>query len=863
MDLRNKLVFLKKIWFVIAMFLLLYVSFYFYVNSERLVDRANNQRLISFQLTDELRRTSDDLTRMARTYVATSDLRFKGYFQDILDIRDGKQPRPAEYSFIYWDLVTANSQLRRVENGQAISLLDLMRQTSFVDNEFEKMHEAKIHSDNLAELELNAMRLIETASYSDMEFARAKAMQMLHDENYHQVKAMIMAPINESYKLVRIRTQTAIDSARDNALIFRIIFITVTLSTTIILWRFYVSLSITLGSSAKEIHALIRRIGQGDFNTSIPVLSGMENSVLADLLDMQRKLYIHENERKEAEEKLCIAAICFESQEAMMITDVRSNILRVNQAFTKSTGYTSEEVIGKTPRILQSGRHNNDFYREMWKVIKRTGGWQGEIWDRRKNGEVYPKWLTISAVKGSDGAVTHYVAMHSDITEHKNAEKKIQKLAFFDQLTDLPNRFLLNERITQAMLANIRSNNHGALLFIDLDNFKSLNDTLGHNKGDLLLKQVAQRLITCVRAGDTVARLGGDEFIMLLTNLNENESDSAIHVGNVCKKILTTLNQTYQLDTISHHSTASIGVTLFNGLQSSIEDLMKQADLAMYKSKEMGRNTFHFFDQEMEAIALKRATFEKDFQEGINKNQFLLYYQAQMNSDMFLLGAEALVRWQHPKYGIVSPAEFIPLAEETGLILPLGHRVLETACYQLSTWANQPKMAHLTISVNVSARQFHQEDFVGQVLAILKNTGANPRRLKLELTESLLISNVDEIIKKMFALRAEGVGFSLDDFGTGFSSLSYLKRLPLDQLKIDRSFVRDVLTDHNDASIAKAIIVLAQNLDLSVIAEGVETEAQRDFLAKSGCHAYQGYLFGKPLPIESFEQLLQKKNIHV
>ena len=567
-------------------------------------------------------------------------------------------------------------------------------------------------------------------------------------------------------------------------------------------------------------------------------------------------IYSDISELKLVEADLRIAAAAFDSQEAIMVTDADSVILKVNKAFTETTGYEAADVVGLTPRLLQSGRHNADFYREMWETLNRDGIWQGEIWDRRKNGDEYPKWLTISVVKDEAGTVTHYVGSHFDITERKLAEEKIHQLAFFDQLTGLPNRTLLLDRLKQAMAASGRNDSHGALLFIDLDNFKALNDSLGHDVGDLLLKQVAQRLLKCVREGDTVARLGGDEFVVVLANLSSIGEEAATGTELVAEKILGTLNQIYRFGDVAHHSSSSIGVTLFKGPLIPIDDLMKQADLTMYKAKEAGRNAIRFFDPAMELAVKERTALESDLRRSVEANRFLLHYQAQVTGDGRVTGAEVLVRWQHPERGMVSPGEFIPLAEETGLILPLGNWVLETACLQLARWAGQPEAAHLTLAVNVSARQFRQPDFVDQVLAVIRNTGVDPTRLKLELTESMLVHDVQEIIEKMFALRAHGVSFSLDDFGTGYSSLSYLKRLPLDQLKIDQSFVRDVLIDPNDAAIAKTIVALAQSLGLGVIAEGVETEAQRDFLASSGCHAYQGYFFARPLPLAGFEQFL-------
>jgi diguanylate cyclase (GGDEF)-like protein/PAS domain S-box-containing protein len=557
-------------------------------------------------------------------------------------------------------------------------------------------------------------------------------------------------------------------------------------------------------------------------------------------------------EHKLFEADLRIAATTFESQEGMMVTDAGSVILKVNRAFTTITGYTAEEAVGQTPRLLNSGRHNAAFYREMWETINRTGGWQGEVWDRRKNGEVYPKWLAISAVKDDDGTVTNYIGTHYDISVRKHAEERIHELAFFDQLTGLPNRTLLLDRLKQTMTASGRSGSYGALLFIDLDNFKELNDTLGHDVGDLLLKQVAERLTQCVREGDTVARLGGDEFVVILANLSFSATEAGTGTETVAEKILASLNQVYRFGDAAHHSTASIGATLFNGHPISIDSLMKQADLTMYKAKEAGRNTLRFFDPAMEVAVKARAALESDLRAAVEAKRFVLHYQAQVAGGQ-VTGAEVLVRWKHAERGMVSPAEFIPLAEETGLILPLGHWVLETACAQLAVWATQPAMTHFTLAVNVSARQFSQPDFVDHVLAVLADTGANPRRLKLELTESILADNVQDIIEKMHALKAKGIGFSLDDFGTGYSSLSYLKRLPLDQLKIDQSFVRDVMVDANDAAIARTIVALAQSLGLGVIAEGVETEAQKDFLASSGCHAYQGYFFSRPLVLEAFE----------
>ena len=610
---------------------------------------------------------------------------------------------------------------------------------------------------------------------------------------------------------------------------------------------------------ARHLHDLamnVVAIDPGNLNARVS-LNRRHTSTYRDELDILVESFNHFlADRKKAAEQLLIAATAFESQEAMMVTDTNGIVLRINKAFAETTGYSPEEIVGQTPRLLRSGRHDEAFYRQMWESINLTGAWQGEIWDRHKSGNQYLKWLTISAVRNAEGGITHYIGTHYDLTERKKAEERINALAFYDQLTNLPNRILLVEHLNRSMAASLRSGSHGALLFIDLDNFKTLNDTQGHEMGDLLLKQVADRLKQCVRGEDTVARQGGDEFVVLLSDLGTSEPEAASTAESIAEKILEQLNLPYQIGHFSHHSTASIGVTLFSGNQSSVDDLMKQADLAMYRAKGAGRNIVRFFDPAMEAIVKVRAELEDDLRQAIDKKQFLLHYQPQVVDDGRITGAEVLVRWQHPLRGMISPADFIPLAEDTDLILPLGQWVLETACRKLALWSTRPETAALNIAVNVSAKQFRQPGFVDQVLAAVKQSSADPRRLKLELTESLLVDNIEEIIEKMHRLKAKGIGFSLDDFGTGYSSLSYLKRLPLDQLKIDQSFVRDVLSDPNDAAIAKTIVTLGQSLGLAVIAEGVETQAQRDFLANAGCYAYQGYFFSKPLPEELFEQFL-------
>jgi diguanylate cyclase (GGDEF)-like protein/PAS domain S-box-containing protein len=560
--------------------------------------------------------------------------------------------------------------------------------------------------------------------------------------------------------------------------------------------------------------------------------------------------------QKRIEESLSIAATAFEAEVGILVTDANGLILRVNQSFTHATGYSTRDLVGQTPRALKSGLHDAAFYAAIWHSIGHSGTWQGEILTRRKNGEVFPTWLTINAVKDTRGVITHYVSTHTDLTRIKAAENEIRNLAFFDPLTRLPNRRLLLDRLHQALAHGQRKPKRGALLLIDLDNFKTLNDSLGHDKGDILLQQVAGRVTVCTRESDTVARLGGDEFVVMLQDLSDYSDEAAAKAELVAEKILASLNQPYDLQGHEYHCTASIGVTVFGAQDYPMEELLKQADLAMYEAKAGGRNSVRFFDPQMQAAVAARMSLEADLHNAIREQQFVLYYQAQEDGNHRVTGAEVLLRWPHARRGMVLPRTFMTLAEETGLIVPLGRWVLETACAQLASWATREATAHLVLAVNVSIQQVRQADFAESVESILARTGADPHRLKLELTESLLMGDVDDTIEKMSALKARGVTFALDDFGTGYSCLSYLRRLPLQELKIDRSFVNDMLVNPNDAVIAKTIVALARSLGLAVIAEGVETVEQRDFLVRCGCDGYQGYLIGRPVPLEQFESLL-------
>ncbi|MES2049621.1 MAG: EAL domain-containing protein [Pseudomonadota bacterium] len=585
---------------------------------------------------------------------------------------------------------------------------------------------------------------------------------------------------------------------------------------------------------------------------------------------IEMALYKYQADVKSRESTQHIQAILDNMVDGVITIDAHGLMESFNQAASSIFGYESHETFGKNVSMLMATeiavQHNGYLARYRETGEARFVGVRREVEGRRKDGSVFPMSLAVSKI--IRGGQTTFIGLVRDLTQHHLDLEKIDRLAFYDPLTNLPNRRLLMDRLNQAMYTSLRTGQHGGVIFLDMDHFKVLNDTLGHDVGDMLLKQVATRLSSCVRDGDSIARFGGDEFVVLLEALSVNEQDAALQAKTVASKILSALGQPYDLFDTVYSSTPSIGIVLFMQDHESIDDIIKKADVAMYQAKTAGRNTIRFFDPKMQAMAAANLELEKDLRDGLANHEFLLYYQIQVkdgqkhNDRTLITGVEALVRWNHARRGMVSPAHFIPLAEKTGLILPLGQWVLESACAQLVAWENNAMTAHWTMAVNVSALQFSQADFVAKVEQALQKTGANPALLKLELTESMLAENVDEIIVKMNAIKEHGVNFSLDDFGTGYSSLSFLKRLPLTQLKIDQSFVRDILTDSSDAVIAHTIVALAHSLGLRVIAEGVETKEQRDALAEMGCNAFQGYLFGRPVTASALQEILQADLTH-
>ncbi len=559
--------------------------------------------------------------------------------------------------------------------------------------------------------------------------------------------------------------------------------------------------------------------------------------------------------RLRTESQLRLSAGVFEnSHEGILITDAESRILTVNAAFSDITGYSREEVLGQKPSFLSSGEHSPDFYRAIWDTIARDGHWQGEIWNRRKNGEIYPEWLSISIVNNDRGKASHYIGIFNDITDRKAADERIRFLAQHDALTGLPNRSLLQDRLLQAMASAQRSQDQVAVLFLDLDHFKTINDSLGHHVGDQLLQQVAVRLTECVRASDTVSRQGGDEFVIILAHIR-----NPAEVAHVAGKMLSSLAGPYDVDDQILHVTPSIGIAIYPEDGQNTETLIKNADAAMYLAKENGRNNYQYFTQDLNARAFERLSLENSLRRALERGEFLLHYQPQINLESGdIIGMEALIRWQKEDFGLVPPDRFIPIAEESGLIVAIGEWVIGEACRQNRAWQDAGLPA-IPVAVNLSALQFRQKDLEQSIARILKSSGLPARYLELELTESMVMKGAETTVDTLQRLKTMGMLLSIDDFGTGYSSLSYLKRFPIDKLKIDRSFVRDVTTDPDDAAIARAVIAMAHSLRLKVIAEGVETQAQSDFLHQENCDEIQGYLFSKPLAAAEMESLLRGK----
>lgn len=1023
----------------VSVLFLTVVLFGFYVYAEKQIDLANELRLRSFLLVDELRQSSDDLTRMVRSYVITGDPAYKQHYLEILAIRDGTQPRPVDYHNVYWDFVLDDDQRPRPAEAN-IPLLELFRQAGFTEQEFAKLTVAKARSDALTPLELEAMSIIESA-HPPTDALRVKASLMLHDAHYQQAKADIMRPIGEFNQLMDQRTLNAVHAAESTAMRLLVLFMAFgSLSMLMLVWL-HRSLYAVLGGSIRSLHEHIVRLGCGNFSDALLVNKSQKNSIMAWVSDTQSQLAALDGERKATEEKnrritkfyatlgQCNQAIVRCSSPEELFPQICQDVvifggmkmawiglLEPDGIWVKPAAYYGEGTdyldgilvsidgnaafgIGPTGTAM---REDQPFWCQEFQHDPATAAWQDRStkygWGSsaslplHKNGKVIgaftlysdenhafdeavqnllikmamdidyaltaferdaqrklaevalaesnfllqtiintvparifwkdkasrylgcnpvfasdagepspeaiigktdfqlcwrqqgalyqaddqqvmtsgiPKlsfeelqttpdgrniWLRTSKVplRNPNDEIIGVLGMYEDITEQKQANEHIHYLANFDPLTGLPNRIQLENHCQYAISRAKRHRRKLALMFLDLDNFKVINDTLGHSIGDRVLIELAKRLRSVLREEDTVTRLGGDEFIILLPDV---DVDGATRVA---QKILSALVKSYQIGLNDLTLTASIGIALYPIDGSSLETLAKNADTAMYRAKQEGRQGFRFFTGEMEARSARNLKLVNGLRHALENNELELYYQPQvMLGENRIIGAEALLRWHSPELGPVSPAEFIPIAEDSGLILPIGEWVIKTAIQQAKICLDND-YPPIIMAVNLSAVQFRQANLPDLVDRLLTEIGLPPEFLELELTEGVAMQNPQSASAMMRNLHQRGVRLSIDDFGTGYSSLSYLKQFQVYKLKIDQSFIRDINTDAEDRAIVNAIINMAKSLGLRTIAEGVETEGQQAFLREQGCDEMQGYLFSKPLPAEQFQALLRR-----
>ncbi|OYZ66568.1 MAG: diguanylate cyclase, partial [Sulfuricurvum sp. 24-42-5] len=963
----------RSLWATVFVFIIFSITFIFYIRSEKAIDQAYDQRYESHMLADMLRQSSDDLTRMVRTYVLTGDPIYKQHYQEILDIRNGIQPRPLHYEDIYWDLVLSDDKRPHQDSSQSVSLLELMRTAGYTPKEFAKLSEAKNHSDELTKIEFEAMRILESTTPTTNE-NRHLAIMMLHDARYHHAKHGIMKPIGDAHTMIDQRTLDTILTAKKTADFVRTVFIFFGFVLIWTLWRVRRTLYLIIGGSLHQLHSHIVKIGSGDLSSEIQIEKGLENSILGWLSETKNKLSYIDTERTKAQKdaqrlrdlyavlsqcnqaivrctneselfaQICQDAVEFggmkmawigladqetnelkavayagegtdylddlcistdpanpsshgptgttfredcpfwcqdfahgpataqwhqrgaefgwrasaaiplhrngvpigvfsiyasetnafdeaaqklliemgtdidyalnnfdretlriqlenqllklsqaieQSSNAIVITDSRAKIEFVNTAFVKITGYTQAEAMGKNPRFLKSGKTPNAVYEEMWTCL--TGGetWHGELTNRRKDGSEYIHSSNIAPVVDSDGRTSHYIAIEEDITERKRNEARIRYLANYDALTGLPNRRQMDDHLNYTMSLAKRNEGYFAVMFLDLDHFKNINDTLGHNFGDLLLIELSKRLIEALREEDTISRMGGDEFILLLPQTEGNGA------AQVAQKLLDSISKPFLIEEHQLTVTASIGIALYPADGSTIETLTKNADAAMYRSKKEGRNDYNFFTEEMQKNSQRNLELGNALHTALERNEFYLVYQPQMCAENGkIIGAEALIRWEHPQFGSISPAEFIPIAEDNGTILSIGEWVLRTAVSQAAAW-NQNGI-DLIMAVNLSAVQFRHSSLPSLIMNILDEAKLAPKYLEIELTEGVAMYNPQDAIKIMNTLNEIGIRMSIDDFGTGYSSLSYLKKFKVYKLKIDQSFVRDITTNPED-----------------------------------------------------------------
>lgn len=823
---------------------------------------SERNRYHSLLLVGELFQSSEDLTRMARTYVTTGNPLYKHHFFEILDIREGIKPRPQNYSATYWHFLDAGKD-SAARPGKAVPLLEMMDSKGFSEQEIALMQEAKANSDKLARLEKQAIAAL-SGLYNDdhgnLTIRRVPdrefAIEMLFGEGYLAGKAAVMAPIQQFTELLDMRTQAKVSDelGRLHQQILLVMVLIVTALLALVVTIFYTRRTLLL--PLVQLRGQAIQLTQGDYTARCDIDTKNELAELGNTFNsMASAIERDVTALKLAGESMRQGIMVFEnSSEAMMVTNADNSIISVNPAFTRVTGYTSDEVLGKNPGILDSGLHDKIFFQAIRTSLEATGHWEGEITGRRKNMEIYSEWRKVNAIYNEEGSVHRWITLFSDITLKKKSDELIWEQANFDSLTGLPNRYMFHNHLEQEIRKANRLGSSIALILLDLDHFKEVNDTYGHNIGDLLLKEAAWRLSSCIRGIDTAARLGGDEFTVILGGLN-----NTISINRVVRDILHSMAEPFRLGDEVAYVSASIGVTFYPQDASDMEALVRNGDQAMYAAKNQGRNCASYFTRTLHEAAQTRMRLTSDLRGALVGGQFQLHYQPILELATGLVHkAEALLRWHHPKLGLVNPADFISIAEETRMIVDIGDWVFRTAVQQVKDW-RKSYCAEFQISINTSPVQYRKDVALHKTwLEFLKELELPGQSLAIEITEGLLMDASPAVTSKLLAFRNAGVRVSMDDFGTGYSSLGYIKRFDIDYLKIDQSFVQSLSPDSNDLALCEAIIVMAHKLGIKVIAEGIETEEQRSLLALSGCDYGQGNLFSKPVPADEFESLMQR-----
>ena len=826
--------------------------FVLYATAEKRIDRANEQRQLSFRLCEELHDSSDDLTSMVRTYVVTGNPLFKKHYQEILDRRNGLIARSKEYEALYWELVLEDDVRPRPADGETVALLELMRRAGFTAQEFARLEAAKANSDALSKIEIEAMRLSERGGL-DAEAQRRRATLMLYSPEYHLAKAEIMRPIQEVYDSVESRTLAAVQEAEQRALQMLILMFALILILMFVMWRTYRALRDTLGGSVEEVRYRIERIAAGDLTHDKTSTPPKQNTVAAWLLEMQSKLSKSQHEQRKLTKRLAtekeraqVTLSCI--GDAVITTDAQGNVAFMNLVAIRLTGHTLAEAMGQPLTavfkiIHEATRQTVENPVEKAIRLGKTMAMGSHTVLISRDRTEYNIEDSAAPIILESGELIGCVLVFHDVTEKHRLLSDVRWQAGHDVLTGLPNRALLADRFDRALLHAQRQEERLVVCLLDLDDFKPVNDLHGHVVGDQLLVEAAERLTALLRAEDTVARMGGDEFALLLGGVHTLEEARL-----TLQRLIAAMVEPYFIDGNTIMVSASIGAVVYPDDDADSDTLLRHADQAMYAAKQSGRNRFHFFDVLQDKEIQDTHQQIEELSAALANHQLRLLYQPKVDMRSGeIAGIEALLRWQHPKRGLLLPSDFLRVAEDTDLIVAIGEWVIEQALHQIAAWREQGK--DWLVSVNISARHFRNPDFAERLKVILKrHREVPPQYLRIEILESVAVKNLEQIRQTILQCRDLGVSFALDDFGTGYSSLSYLKHLPVEVLKIDQSFVRDMLEDREDLALVEAIISLAKVFKCQVIAEGVESVEQGTLLMRLGCDVVQGYAIAQPMP---------------